>query len=212
VEHFWTRADQTACKIPGMYVSNYRYWNVSGTLKPGFKATAFFNYDASTPSTNNSGWLDHTLINSEDSVFLLYRPDALSDWQLVPDSILVKQMGPSTSDKIGRFWLKDFKLGEYTLGCRNSALAATTNTKSTQREMKIYPNPTHDILYVTTNFFHSAASIEIHDASGKKIFQTPMADIETTLAIPTHELSEGIYFVKYNDNTSNHTKRVYIKH
>ncbi|MFN6357501.1 MAG: M1 family aminopeptidase [Bacteroidota bacterium] len=169
LEHIWARADQNYCIIPGLFVSNYRHWKVSGIWADGFKAEAFINFDGSRPS--NGGFLDHTLIGqTEDSLVLVYRPDANANWIIVHDTLALKQTGPSTTDKIGRFWVKNLKQGEYAMACFNKNLAKIrkTESKAHHNRFVIMPNPANNMIHIKAgNDIISRERITIYNNEGK---------------------------------------------
>jgi hypothetical protein len=178
IEHIWARADQNYCIIPGLYVSNYRHWKVSGIWGDGFKAEAFLNFDGSRPS--NGGFLDHTLIGqTEDSLVLVYRPDANSIWAIVHDTLALKQTGPSTTDKIGRFWVKNLKQGEYALACFNKNLAGikATKNRTNNNRFLIIPNPANNIINIKAGSDTiSRERITIYNNEGKLIMDVAWPD------------------------------------
>jgi aminopeptidase N len=65
VEHHWVAPDASKNNIPGLHLSDYRYWNVDGIFANDFQASGTINYDGTTNLA--SGYLDNTFItNSED--------------------------------------------------------------------------------------------------------------------------------------------------
>ncbi len=64
VEHHWVGADESALHIPGLAISDYRYWVVDGTWS-NLSASATVNYNGSTTIINNTdAYLDQTLIKN----------------------------------------------------------------------------------------------------------------------------------------------------
>jgi len=194
IEHIWARADQNYCIIPGLYVSNYRHWKVSGIWADGFKAEAFLNFDGSRPS--NGGFLDHTLIGqTEDSLVLVYRADANATWAIVNDTLALRQTGPSTTDKIGRFWVKNLKQGEYALACFNKNLAGIRKTENypNQKRFMILPNPANNMIQIKSGSdIKSRKRITIYNSEGKLMMDAVWPDDDM---IQISKLPTGSYHV-----------------
>ncbi len=213
VEHHWTAADQSKCTIPGIYVSNYRYWKVDGIWPANFKATAFLNYDGTMPSAFNSGYLDHTFIRqTEDSLVLLWRPDETANWQIVADSIAGKTMGGSKTDKVGRFWLKDLKKGEYVFGMYDVKLGINEPQESSIKEkILIYPNPSNDIIKIVADFTHQDAVVKLFDIQGRCVLQNSFSSLLQSLEIDVTPLQKGNYILQWNDGVNHVNKNIIIK-
>lgn len=214
VEHHWTSPDRGMCMVPGLYLSNYRYWKVDGIWPVNFKTIAYFYYDGTTPADFNGGYLDHTLIrNTEDSLFLVWRLNGESYWQIVPDSIAGKQIGNSAFDKTGRFLLKDLKKGEYAFAMYNKALAGIKGTEKDedQLQMNIYPNPSKELLKIEINFSHQDGIINIINMQGKIVSQTSCSSMLNSIEIDLSSIQKGLYFVQFNDGTNNLTKKISIQ-
>ncbi len=194
IEHIWAKADQNYCITPGLYVSNYRHWKVSGIWADGFKAEAFLNFDGSRPS--NGGFLDHTLIGqTEDSLVLLYRPHANAIWELVNETDALRQTGPSVTDKIGRFWLKKLKQGEYALACFNKNLAGngTIESKQHKKYCFIMPNPANDLMQIKVgDDFKNREKVIVYNNAGKLMIDVAWPDDNV---IQISKLPEGNYYV-----------------
>jgi hypothetical protein len=113
VEHNYIPPDPFVNSNPGIRLSDYHYWKVSGIFTPGFLSKGVFVYDGSTSST--TGYLDNTFITgNEDSLVILYRPGAGYNWEV--SSSFLHNIGPSNTDKKGSFTVDTLQQGEYTIG------------------------------------------------------------------------------------------------
>jgi hypothetical protein len=102
VTHHWVAPDGMLEPLPGLTLSDYRYWSVEGIFAEGFQATGRFTY-------NRGNALDNTLITSSaDSLVILFRPGAGHEWQSVPFS----RQGPW---QLGIIYVPNLRPGEYTL-------------------------------------------------------------------------------------------------
>ncbi len=146
VEHHWVAPDASKNVISGLHLSDYRYWNVDGIWSTDFKASATIYYNG--PNLVQ-GHLDKTLItNREDSLVLMYRPDAESVWQI---DGAVLNTGGNASDKIGSFRIKNLQKGQYALAIFDARRKDEVQTESSCTPLpvainggfKVYPNPMH---------------------------------------------------------------------
>jgi aminopeptidase N len=217
LEHHWTAADQVRCNIPGLYLSNYRYWSVDGIWHADFKATAYFSYDGTTPAAMTSGYLDHTLLRAtdadsthlEDSLVLLWRQDANSYWQLLPDSIVAKQPG-NLADKKGRFFVKELRQGEYALGMYDQTLAGITDPVLLDKHLLVYPNPAEELIHLQLDFTHQGASVVIIDMQGRSVLHTSCAAQLNKMDIDVSMIPHGNYILQWNDGRNKLTKKIVI--
>jgi aminopeptidase N len=77
VTHNWAPPDSLKTPVPGLRLSDYRYWKIDGIFPEDFIATGRFCY-------NRNNYLDNTLILSlTDSVVILYRSSPAEDWQSI---------------------------------------------------------------------------------------------------------------------------------
>ena len=75
----------------------------------------------------------------------------------------------------------------------------------TNSNVKIYPNPTSDILTISSSNYLGKYSIEMYDNTGKLVKEYSLSEQETQISV--NELSEGIYTIKLiGENYSQTTK------
>ena len=67
-------------------MSKERYWNIDGIWPDDLQIEGVFAYNGLRPTSNPSaGFLDDQLIKiTEDSLVLMYRPNAWTDWEIHP--------------------------------------------------------------------------------------------------------------------------------
>ncbi len=181
-------------RLNNVRVSSERYWHIDGIIPNTFKANAFFNYDGSTPATGSAGYLDNELITgTEDSLVLLFRPDASSPFVIHTDN--TKQMA-GTTDKTGRFWVNQLKKGDYVFGYYDKA-AGIGSTHAFERRLEVYPNPADDMITVVINFRHGADMLYIHNAAGKLVLSLKIE--EGPVKVSTAGFAKGVYVVSLGD-------------
>lgn len=198
VEHHFAGPWQDPSLYPkGIRVSSERFWKISGNFNPNFKSTAFFNYDGSTLN-KSAGHLDNELIvGTEDSLVLLYRPNAKSPFMVETD--LTKQMGSNKTDKTGRFWVNNLKKGEYVFGYKDFS-AGLNQMGADKRSMLIFPNPADTELNIHLPANHGKGVIRIWNPASDLILELDVTkdDKELEMKVDDH-LSKGTYFIVYSD-------------
>ncbi|MCF8425488.1 MAG: T9SS type A sorting domain-containing protein [Bacteroidia bacterium] len=210
IQHHFVQPWINGTQLPaGVRVSSERYWNIDGLWNPSFKSTAFFNYDGSTPSTKNSGYLDNELIvGTEDSLVLLYRENAQSPFVIETD--LTKQMGPSKTDKTGRFWVNNLKKGDYVFGYLD--FTATNKTKEVgSRTMKVFPNPTEGALNIEIQFVHGNGKLQVFNPNGVLMLEHIVNKVDSTFELKTDNLAKGNYFVVFEDEKGKISQTIIVK-
>ncbi|NUM31593.1 MAG: T9SS type A sorting domain-containing protein [Bacteroidetes bacterium] len=191
VEHHWNYPDEYFLDIPGITISKERFWKVDGILDKSFKASAIVNYDGSKLTSYTSGWLDNKLLqnNAEDSIILLYRPDAISNWQI--ENNITKSTGGKT-DKKGTITINELKKGEYTFALKGKQQSSGIN-EFNKKKIKIYPNPAEEYIYAIWNESSSNTYYEITDFSGKIILNKDTEN-KNSVKIDTCGFINGSYF------------------
>jgi len=85
----------------------------------------------------------------------------------------------------------------------------------TQRDIlpsiSLYPNPAHNILYVTSNAEMICESVEVYDVYGRKtrLFNGDMA-LSTSLKLDVSGMPRGVYILNLRTNSTNYQKQFII--
>ncbi len=154
--HNWVPPDSLHIPQPGLTLSDYRYWTIEGIFPEGFEATGRFFY-------NKNAYLDNNLLTSSaDSLVILYRPNAASDW--LPVSFT--RIGPW---QIGTIYVSHLRPGDYTLAVWDEVYVGSNLMDPAKNMLKVYPNPATDNLIIETDYAGSGI-ITVHDTSGKLVF------------------------------------------
>ena len=125
--HNWVSPDSLKTQVPGLKLSNSRYWKIDGFIPEGMQAQGRFYYD-------NGQYLDSDLIESQtDSVAILYREGAADDWHIISQT----RMGIWS---VGYIFVDELKKGEYTLAAYD--LSVDQVNIEANIDYKVYPNPT----------------------------------------------------------------------
>ncbi len=196
VEHNYTAPDP-AYAIP-YRLSPKRYWKVDGLLPSTFSAKATITYDGRTSAFSGNFWLDNNLINTfEDSLVLLYRPNASVNWSLYPYQTI--NMQANNNDKRGIMTIDSLQLGEYVFAMMDYASGIQNYTFSTEDNyLKVFPNPAKD--KITVDLLSSGikssdnSMLLITDVSGKIVHKVKLTQ-QSTIDIGTSTFANGVYFV-----------------
>jgi hypothetical protein len=162
VQHHFTRPFIKDEHLPlGIRISSERYWHVEGIWDTTFKTNAFFNFDGT-----NSGKLDNELlVQTEDSITLLYRKDASKPFVEIED--MTKLTGGSKTDKLGRFVVNQLKVGDYVFGYKDKTALIKKNISAENFEFKAYPNPSKDGKFTfELPLLEKGATLQIFSSTG----------------------------------------------
>ncbi|UZR99184.1 InlB B-repeat-containing protein (plasmid) [Chondrinema litorale] len=90
--------------------------------------------------------------------------------------------------------------GDLTIIAKYSAITATEDLIT--KQLKIYPNPTADFLYIDTNYTGNTLEeldIKIFNNFGQTVYQS--SNSMSNLIIDTSDFASGMYFVQINEKT-----------
>lgn len=203
MEHHWVAPDSIKNNTNNYRISSNRYWSFNGILPANFKATARLDFDAR--ATN--GFLDADLLTTNtDSIILLYRENAASDWAEY------QHYTKTTAGTLlfGFMTIDSLLLGEYTFA--NSALAVSIKEKDNLKNnnFKLFPNPSDAYIFIeetnssSTNYF-----VEVYDLNGKVVHQTIFKD---KIKINTQNWDKGNYIITiFNQATLMYSGKIIVK-
>lgn len=139
IEHHWAAADEVEnTDVLKMQTSSKRWWNVQGIGIENLQASATVIYDGKT-TTGNGGWLDEDLVAvTEDSLFLLWRPNQHTDWIVYPH--YTKNMLGSSTNQFGVMELSQLQAGEYTLANQKWNVGLAEPDRGSL-QLNVAPNP-----------------------------------------------------------------------
>jgi len=204
IEHVYAAPDPFKNPVPGLHISQERFWKVNGIFPDGFDASASILYNGTNAS---GGFLDNQLIsNSEDSLRVLYRSSPASDWQIETD--VTQNFQGSHTDKRGSFNINHLKKGEYALGifqnnkvdsilnfpdsCLLTGMANLQNEN--ENGLSVFPNPADESITIRMNNGACNCQIEIYNLYGIEKMQERFDQDERTVSLK--KWVPGIYFLK----------------
>jgi len=182
VTHNWVAPDSLKTPVPGLRLSDYRYWTVDGIFPEGFSATGKFTY-------SRSNYLDNTLIlSSADSLVILYRANASEDWQ----GIEFSQLGPWM---VGNLYVENLQKGEYTLAVWDASVGNNDQKPTERMPMRLFPNPSDDVFTLEFDLAEQGR-LSIYDNSGKLIDDFIVGQGKQSIQwSPVSDIA-GIYYVQ----------------
>ncbi|UKN01252.1 T9SS type A sorting domain-containing protein [Paracrocinitomix mangrovi] len=212
IEHHWVYPDNMT-NLQNVMLSPDRYWHVHGLDLENLNGTIRFEYNG---STTNSGHLDNGLLQdtgnqsfTEDSLVLLYRPDAQSLWEIHSDYAL-NTMG-STTDKSGFITAQGINQGQYCFGYR----VHTVNIEeggSKDETFRIFPNPADDTVYIDlSHWSNDNYTATLYEINGKQVLQKSVNGGEIN-HLNTQHIVAGSYILIITDQSQNSvtSKRIVI--
>lgn len=193
VEHNWAAPDSFKTSNPNYKISPYHYWKVSGIFPQPLDATGSITYDGRAITSSGSGYLDHELLtanNQEDSLVLMYRKEASSDWAWFP--YYTKTIS-SPADKYGIIKIDSLLPGEYTLALLKNGILGMAESKN-ENSVLVYPNPFNETATVRIrDKNHTAYEFKLYNVFGQKILNENIQNSKE-LIIRKGSLTSGIYF------------------
>lgn len=218
VEHCVLPADPLKNPIPGLHLSQERFWKVDGVFNQDFDANATITYDGrvfSPPTSSGSFYQDRYLItNSEDSLVMLYRPSYSADWEI--DTSAKVAIGGNANDKTGNINIGRLRKGEYVMAiyqadkvdsvwalqspdtCAPAFISNSINDFNGGSSMRLYPNPARD-QFTLDGYMMNSGMMEVFNTSGQLIYQSELFAGLTSRQVRTSEWGNGVFFVRIRD-------------
>lgn len=212
VEHNYAAPDPVRDTSLHYRISPNRYWKISGLFPPGFSATAKFYYDGRKTTSGGAGYLDTALtVYTRDSLILLYRKNAASEWQEFPAYTKTNIGGSTNMD--GYVIVDSLPQGEYTFANGVSHVLGINEHINKTGFIKTLPNPARDSFTINLSFASTEQYVSIHDIQGKTIKQVTVKPGTKTCNIKTANWKDGVYTVSLQTgNKEIATTKVIVSH
>jgi len=210
IEHHWAPADGTFGVPEGAVINRQRYWTVDGIWPEGTSLSSEIIYSGLVSTSADYGYLDNELIKiTEDSLVLLFRPNAGVAWSVASD--YTKNMG-SLFDKRGTISISNLKRGQYALAMYDSKLANTKRIHNNKAEFTVFPNPASKELNIVFADKHDCCFAEITNTQGQVVLTEKLKGRSNEKKIDISMLAGGTYFVGVvTDNLAYDLKRIVIE-
>ncbi|MCO6501063.1 MAG: T9SS type A sorting domain-containing protein [Vicingus serpentipes] len=168
IEHHWVAPDTIKNNTNNYRISTNRYWSFDGILPTNFSASARLNYD----SRSSNGYLDNDLLAiNGDSLILLYRKDAHSDWKEY--NYYTKT---SITNAFGFIDINNLSLGQYTFANGISTIGINKNDNASNNQFEIYPNPAKSFIWIKNLNSNENVKVIIYDITGKEIYKETFSE------------------------------------
>lgn len=191
VIHYWIPPDPPSPNPNNIKLSSTHYWNVDGIFPEGFEVSVMLSYTG-----NDSIFLDYDLVkNTEDSLILVYRPDAKSPWEEYP---FYRKIPLSLTDGKGFIRIDKLLKGDYSFA--NGDFPSTSVRDESEADIyAAYPNPAEDYLQVS-GWVDQPQSIEIQlfGIAGDLVYKERTGVFSDFFEhrVPVGQLPAGLYFLK----------------
>ncbi|MFW5974852.1 MAG: M1 family aminopeptidase, partial [Bacteroidota bacterium] len=197
ITHHWVAPDTMRNPVEGLRLSDYRYWKIDGYDMENMEASCRFYY-------NKNNYLDHTLlINEDDEITLMFRPDQSENWQEIEHN----QIGPAT---IGYLEEENLQAGEYALAVWEDDATAIDYEKA-RYNLKVYPNPAKNMVNIELPC-QQTGTLQISDAHGKVFYHQEVRGNQTLFQWKSSEKAAGVYMVTWKpQNGIKLSEKVIIK-
>lgn len=191
VEEFWTAADDRTAEPFAFLVSPDRWWRITGQLAANADVDLRITIDGRPTSTSNT---DPGLVTDaegvpfiEDSLVILYRPNAHFPWTVHPTTS-INFLGADHTNGNARITAEQMQLGDYCVAWRKSAVGLN-EPSAILTGWRVYPNPAseHVIIEAPRAAKHADAILRIHDMQGRLLMERPITATRTQ--VPLNSLS-----------------------
>ncbi len=181
IEHHWVAPDSLKDPVATLKISDYHYWTVDGIFSNNFAATGVFKY-------SKSNYMDNTLILSDqDSIVLLYRPNATMDWEMV----YTERIGFWNS---GFLYLDNIQKGDYAFGVVDVNYVGIENQNTKGKNIiQLFPNPTSDTFALQSEYDGIA---KLYSSKGEFLSKKRIIKNQK-ITWDISSLENGIYFIHF---------------
>lgn len=198
VTHNWVAPDSLKSPVPGLRLSDYRYWRIEGIFPENFQAAGKFAYTVFS-------LLDNTLITSSaDTITILYRRDTKDDWEEVP----FEKYGIWSA---GTLTVYNMQPGEYTLAVKEPGVGFNEAPNAGRKILEIYPNPSSSDFTVNCSS-PSGGELRIYSDTGSVITEIHVqAGTQRLTWSPVNQTAANyiIAFFRKNDPVTEFRKVIY---
>ena len=191
VEHHWD-GPKTMQELPeGLTLSSNRYWTIHILDKGESKIQGEFQYQ------KNDNYDGDIMVNENDSIVLLYRPNGSEMWQSLN---YVHQ----AQNNFGRMTVDNIKSGDYALGMWDEEHAAVKDMRE-EGCLEIFPNPAENKINIRLEQ-EVNDQIIITNQSGQVVKTVAINGKEATIEV--EDLAAGVYNLKLRNSETQSFSRI----
>jgi hypothetical protein len=190
IEHIWAAPD-SSLRNEGVYqFSKNHYWHVDGIFSSGSEMRAQINYIGNTVES-----LDYDLYHGDETnAVLIYRESAKFPWRVYTDYTLVPG---SLTNGLGYIKIDKLRKGDYAFA-KGDASANLTQLNPDDYKIKVYPNPTSDMLnFNIPQLKNDILTISIYSELGQLFRKQSLSQNENSnVSVDVQSLPSGNYIIK----------------
>lgn len=91
-----------------------------------------------------------------------------------------------------------------------TSVSLSTSDIASSTGVKIYPNPTSDVLNISVAGYAGPLSVKLYDINGKEVYSTDFTDFVTEKSLRLNGLPSGTYILKMKGQNISHTSKVVL--
>jgi hypothetical protein len=189
-EHHFAGADDFKLPNNEVRIGKKRHWKVKAAMIP-----ETVDYWAELEYTIANGMDDDLVGMTEDSIILLWRPDASAEWMEHPN-YLKRRL--ASNDGQGFMRIYDLLPGDYAFGNGKFVNTSVRNKVAVQNSIKAYPNPSTETLFIDIDHASIPAVTLRLIASDGKTVSSRTVDWEEGQSLPVDisNCAPGVYQVE----------------
>ncbi|HFA50807.1 MAG TPA: T9SS type A sorting domain-containing protein [Bacteroidetes bacterium] len=200
--HHWAAPDPATPDQPNLRLSNSHYWTFGGVFPEGFSMETRMVYEGKDEDD-----LDFDLVSeTEDSLILVWRPDASSPWGEYP--FYIKQPLGSSNNGLGLIKIETMLPGHYAFANGEVEMATAVSNAQKELVLKMYPNPAPSELNVQAILPKAGKiSLSVFDGMGRLLrsFETATVEGGFSEKIDVAGLPAGIYWLEVKSEDGGYT-------
>jgi aminopeptidase N len=188
VEHNFVAPDPLKVEIPGLFLSDNRYWKIDGFKTPGMHAQPRFFYNKLLSMSD--GYLDNVLMtNLIDSLRLMWRATPGDDWSFV-------NFTRTGNASAGYLIADSLRFGEYTLAIWDfDHIGIGEVIPNDKPSLNVYPNPSSDSFKIS--FAHNSNGyISFSNSSGQEVHRISINANQNEVIWKPANLPNDVYIAR----------------
>jgi hypothetical protein len=189
-EHHFAGADDFKNNPDNIRIGENRHWFIQSKIPEGTTYWAEFEYTI-------SGGLDADLVGTtEDSIILLWRPDANTDWIEHPN---YTKRRLAAND--GQGFMRVFELfsGEYAFA-NGEFLNTSTKQINTINTLNVFPNPASSNINIEFDQYQEGQFFTVQGLNGIVLLKEP-SDPSGSIQINLSKVIPGIYVLNFHEKS-----------
>ncbi len=196
IDHIWAAPDSSLRSEDIYQFSANHYWHVDGIWPATTEMHAQLNYVGNTSESLDNDLFD----NTEAQAVLIYRENASAQWKVYTDFTL---NAGSITNGIGSMKISQLRKGDYAFANGN-ILANINPEKGNSASIKIYPNPSNQLLKISIDNKQNEKLIySIYSVDGRLCLQANL-NSNAEFSLDVSKLNNGTYILNIQNLDGRH--------